>query len=393
MTHFQLLKENRLVKDLSLVQLINYFALMFTQVAIFTLLAKNGANPLELSFAAAIFWMPSILISPIIGVIVDMFSPKILLPLLISTEIICTLSFLGATDKDDYYVLMTLLFIRSAAGVAYYQTTMALLPKVISGVALQKANEIHSIIYSVCLTFGMALGGIIVHFFGIIEAFLIDAILYLIGLSIILRSSFPQIITKKERVLYMLVDGAKYLFSNKQILFIILIHSIVATTLFDAIVTLLAKNRYVEIIAIPLAIGFLNAIRSFGAMIGPFVIGNRVNEQNIGYVILIEGILLIIWAILSINFYSSLIGSFLTGFLLTTIWAYTITMIQKRVDERYYGRVIAYNDMFFTIVAVISSLFIGALLDSGIDERVGLFIIGILFLITGIFYNTKKEQL
>jgi len=391
MTHIQLLKTNQTVRILSTVQLINYFALMFTQVALFTLLAQNGASALEMGFAAAIFWMPSIIISPFSGVAADRFSPNILLPTLLIIEVLATISFLGATDKEDFYLLLSLLFLRSSAGVMYYTTTMALFPKILDNESLKKANEIHSIIYSFCLTSGMALGGIIVAYFGVIEAFLIDAGLYIIGILTLLRAKLPYIKEKQEAVLAMLKDGAKYLLSAKDILFLIAMHAVVATTLFDAIVTLLAKNRYAELLAIPLAIGFVNAIRSLSAVIGPLIIGKYANKDSIGYFILLESFALFGWSFLANNFYTSLFGAFLSGILLTTIWSYTMTMIQERVKPEYFGRVIAYNDMFFTFIATLTSVCIGAILEWGVDERYGIAIIGALFFSVAIFYIKYKD--
>ncbi len=365
---------------------------MFTQVAIFTLLAENGAGAFELSIAAVMFWLPAVIISPFSGVVADRFSPKLLLPTLIATEIVSTLMFLGATDKDQYWTLLGLLFIRSSAGVAYYQTTMALLPKVLEGEELQKANEIHSIIYSFCLTAGMALGGVVVYYFGVIMAFLIDAGLYCFGFYILLKTTMPRMEPHIESAISMLVDGARYLLGSKIIIFIMATHAVVATTLFDAIVTLLAKNRYAEVIAIPLAIGFINAIRALSAVLGPLYLSKIANKTTIGYFMLIEGLFLIVWFFLSESFYSSLLGAFLAGIMLTTIWSYTMTMLQEVVDERYYGRVIAYNDMFFTTTAVVSSVFIGFVLDMGVDERYGIVLIGVLFLVVGTLYFRLKSR-
>ncbi len=393
MTHIELLKQNPLVRALSTVQLINYFALMFTQVAVFTLLARNDAGALEMGFVAAIFWMPSIIISPFSGILADRFPPQKLLPVLLCIEILATLSFLGATEKEDFLLLLILLFIRSSAGVMYFTATMSLLPKVIGGESLKQANEIHSVVYSFCLTAGMALGGIIVAYLGIKEAFLIDAGLYLFGLAILLKAQIPEIQAHKERFFAMLKEGILYLLGEKKILFLMAIHAVIATTLFDAVVTLLAKNHYSTLIAIPLAIGFINAARSLASVLAPLFIGKYANDTTIGYFILVESLFLFIWAYLANDFYMSLVGAFLSGLLLTTIWAYTMTMIQERVESRFYGRVIAYNDMFFTSVAVGSSVFIGFLLESGASERLTLAYIGVVFLIVGGIYIRFKERI
>lgn len=392
MTHLSLLKSNPLVRNLSLIQLINYFALMFTQVALFTLMAQNGVGALGLSVAAALFWAPSILLSPLSGTLIDRFSSKKLLPFLLLVEILATLLFLAFTAKEDFGMLLALLFLRSAAGTTYYTATMSLLPKILEGDSLQRANELHSMIYSVCLTLGMALGGIVVHSLGVKSAFLIDASLYLIALMILIATPLPREESPNEPILAMLQDGFFYLFSQKPLLFIMAIHAVVATTLFDAIVTLLAKNHYHQTLAIPLAIGFINAARAFSAMVGPFIFGRIISEKNLGWMLALEGVLLIFWAFLAREFYASILGVLGAGILITTLWSYTMTMLQKRIEKRYYGRVVAYNDMFFTLIAVLSSLLIGYLLELGMEERWGIALIGGFFILIGVAYAKGRER-
>ncbi|WP_277641512.1 MFS transporter [Wolinella succinogenes] len=392
MTHLSLLKSNPLVRNLSLIQLINYFALMFTQVALFTLMAQNGVGALGLSVAAALFWAPSILLSPLSGTLIDRFSSKKLLPFLLLVEILATLLFLAFTAKEDFGMLLALLFLRSAAGTTYYTATISLLPKILEGDSLQRANELHSMIYSVCLTLGMALGGIVVHSLGVKSAFLIDASLYLIALMILVATPLPREESPNEPILAMLQDGFFYLFSQKPLLFIMAIHAVVATTLFDAIVTLLAKNHYHQTLAIPLAIGFINAARAFSAMVGPFIFGRIISEKNLGWMLALEGVLLIFWAFLAREFYASILGVLGAGILITTLWSYTMTMLQKRIEKRYYGRVVAYNDMFFTLIAVLSSLLIGYLLELGMEERWGIALIGGFFILTGVAYTKGRGR-
>ena len=282
--------------------------------------------------------------------------------------------------------MVALLFVRSSAGVTYYTTTMSILPRVLVGESLKLANEIHSIIYSFCLTAGMALGGIVVNFVGIKEAFCIDAALYALGLALLIRTPFPKWEPQVQNVIDMLSKGAAYLLGSKKLLFIMATHAVVGTTLFDAIVTLLANNHYQAVIALPLAIGFINATRSLAAVIGPFIFSKKITQANLGYFLLCQALLLWAWSLLSSNFFTSLFGAFLAGILLTTLWSFTMTMLQESCDTLYFGRIIAFNDMIFTSTAVLSSIFIGFLLDSGLDERGAIALIGGFFALWGLVY-------
>lgn len=55
----------------------------------------------------------------------------------------------------------------------------------IEGKSLQTANEIHSIIWSISYTLGMALSGLVVYWVGVTTAFLLDAGLFVIVLTLI----------------------------------------------------------------------------------------------------------------------------------------------------------------------------------------------------------------
>jgi hypothetical protein len=121
----------------------------------------------------------------------------------------------------------------------------------------------------------------------------------------------------------------------------------------------LAKNEYKYIIAVPLAIGLTNAVRALALMIGPLILSNWINPHRLFYLFIFQGASIVLWAILQFNFYLGLIAMFLTGFTTTTIWSMTYAFIQEKVEHRYLGRVISYNDMIFMLCNVLTTLFIG----------------------------------
>ena len=98
-------------------------------------------------------------------------------------------------------------------------------------------------------------------------------------------------------------------------------------------------------------------------MIGPFLITNWVNKERLLYIFIFQGVAIIIWGATQFNFYISMIAVFLTGFTTTTIWSITYAFIQERVEQKYLGRVISYNDMIFMISNVATTFFIGVMAD------------------------------
>ena len=81
----------------------------------------------------------------------------------------------------------------------------------------------------------------------------------------------------------MLKDGFNYIISQKKIQHLIFLHAAIGLTSFDALITLLADLQYKEFIAVPLAIGWMNATRAIGLMIGPFIIGRIISKNNLHY--------------------------------------------------------------------------------------------------------------
>ncbi len=387
MTYKELLKNYPAVKKLSIVQFIAYFGAWFSNVAIYTMLIEFEATPLIISTVAAMHLLPAVFLAPISGALIDRFRIKPLMITLLCTELTMTGLFLFITSLDHVWFLMAILFIRMGAASMFFNSEMALLPKLIHGEALQKANEIHSIIWSFCFTAGMAAGGVIVNMVGVKIAFIIDMGFFLAAIIFFYRIDFEIAIEKSsEKIRTLIVDGFYYIKSHPKIFHIILLHSSVGLTAYDTLITLLADYHYKYVISIPLAIGLSNAVRSFALMIGPFLLTNFVNDVRLFYIFIFQGLAVIIWGIIQENFYLGLIGMFLVGFTTTTIWSYTYAMLQNEVEKKYMGRVVAYNDMIFMVSNVLTTFFIG-IMATKVDLGIISILLGVAFFIVAIYYQ------
>jgi MFS family permease len=387
MTYFELFKQEKIVRQLSIVQLIAYFGAWFSNVAIFTMLVEFNASSLLVSLVTAMLFLPAIIISPISGTLIDRLPLKKLMVILLVIELIMTICLLTINTIDDIWLLCVILFIRMGSASMFFSTEMTLLPKVISGIALQKANEIHSIIWSFTYTAGMAISGIVVAFWGTKIAFIIDALFFVVALLIFLPIKLEIPIQKHtDNFFKMLKDGFEYTKNNPIIIKMIFLHATVGLTSFDTIITLLANWQYKEIIAVPLAIGISNAVRAIALMIGPMVVGKIINKNNINIFLILQGIFIIIWGMTQHNFYISLGSLFFVGFLTSTIWSYTYALLQEKTETRFLGRVLAYNEMIFMATNVATSLFIG-FFASIIGLSFVSYIIGSMFFVGAIWYK------
>ncbi len=394
MEYIKFLKSNPIIFKLSTVQLIGYFASWFSNIAIYTLLVSLNASVFIIAITSALHFLPAVMQAPFSGVIIDKLNPKKLMLILLAIEAISTFFMIFMDTSEFIWLLLSLLYIKMSAASFYFTAEMSLLPQLISGQKLKTANEIHSIIWSLSYSFGMAISGLVVYFFGIKIAFILDMLLFIIAIFILLSTPIKaQIKESKEKFTQMMIAGIKYLKQNPLIIHLIIIHSSIGLTAFDSLVVLLADFKYKEIIAISLSIGLINATRSLALMISPLLISKFVNNKTLFYIILFQGLAIIIWGILQDNFYLSLIGSFLVGFFTTTIWSYTYSLLQEKIDKNYYGRVIAYNDMIFMLVGVLTSLMIGLLADKGVELNHITYLLGFIFILTSFYYKFILKRL
>ena len=387
MNYRKLFSAHKIIRDLSLVQFIAYFGAWFSNVAIYTMLVNFGSSEMAISVVTAMHFLPAILIAPFSGAIIDRVKIKPLMITLLATELLMTILFLTIDNKDDLWLLMILIFVRMSAASMFFSTEMSLLAKLLRGKPLQMANEIHSIIWSFTYAAGMAVSGFVVNWYGVKTAFMIDAAIFAIALIVFIRIDFVvKASTATDKILQLVKDGFTYIKNDKIILHLIFLHSSVGLTSFDALITILAKNEYKYIISVPLAIGLSNAVRAVALMFGPLLISKYVTKENLHYLMIFQGMAIILWGFMQNDFYYSLIALFFVGLSTTTLWSFTYALLQNKCEEKYIGRVISYNDMFFMLSCVLTTLFIG-LMTSLTSIDIITFLLGIAFFAFAFYYT------
>lgn len=391
--YWNLLRTEPLLSQLSLIQLIAYFGAWFSNVAIYTLLITLHVDASMIAFVAALHFFAGVLQAPLSGVIIDRFSPKKLMLFLTIIEIICTLMLVSIDEVSKLPLLYVLVFARMAAASFQFTIEMSLLPRILSGKALQGANEIHSIIWSLSYSLGMALSGLLVYSVGVTAAFLLDACLFIIVLMLQINLHFT--LEKSESTSCfrtMMGDALRYVRKERVVWHLMLLHSVVAFTAFDALVVLSAQKYYMNIIAVSLGIGLVHAARAVGLAIGPLFLGEWVNVRRLEFLLFAEAFAIGLWAWAMSDFYFSLAASVLVGFMTTTLWSYTYTLLQKHTHYEYYGRVVAYNDMIFLMVGGLVSLLIGFLVNSGWALESITLVLGGAFLIAAVYYRWLRQH-
>ncbi|MEA3372501.1 MAG: MFS transporter [Campylobacterota bacterium] len=381
-----LLKAEPVLRRLSLIQLIAYFGAWFSNVAVYTLLLQMDVNPGVVALTAALHFLPGVIQAPFSGPLIDRYAPKQLMMVLMGVEILATLPLMFVDEPSELWLLFVLVFIRMGAASFYFTLEMSLLPRILERTKLKLANEIHSIIWSLSYTLGMAISGFVVYLVGVKIAFLLDALLFVTGLLLLVPLLLPQRkAVKRENIISMMRESLLYLRQEPLLKHLILLHAFVGFTAFDALVALIVDTYYVPAIATALAIGLLHAFRAIGLVVGPMMLAKWINNSRLAYLFLFQGITILIWAAVVESFTLSLIASVFVGLSTTTLWSYTYTLLQSHTDEHYYGRIVSYNDMIFLLTVALVSLLVGALAEAMIPLPMITALLGCSFFM-GMFY-------
>jgi len=385
--YVKLLKSEQILRRLSIIQLIAYFGAWFSNVAIYTLLLDMNVTAEVVAFVAMLHFLSGVIQAPISGSIIDSMKPKKLMLILISFEVVATLLLVFVNEHSDLLLLYILIFIKMAAASFYFTTEMSLLPKILSGEKLQKANELHSIIWSLSYTLGMALSGFVVYWFGVKIAFILDACMFVVGFILLYTLDIRvEVIKGTENLIEMMRDTFRYLKKSPHAIHLMLIHAFVGLTAFDALVALMVDRYYASIIATSLALGLLHASRAVGLVVGPILLGKWISSKRVTYLFIFQAVAVWLWAYVMKDFYISIFASVVVGLFTTTLWSYTYTLLQKNIEQKYYGRIVAYNDMLFLSSAAFTSFMIGFLATDGYSLESITVLIGLGFIIGGVYF-------
>jgi len=386
--YIELLRSEKIFRRLSTIQLIAYFGAWFSNVAIYTLLIELHVDAKVVAFVAMLHFLAGVVQAPLSGSIIDSVRPKKLLLILISMEIVSTFLLIFINDVNDLNFLYILIFIKMAAASFYFTTEMSLLPKILHGSKLQRANELHSIIWSLSYTLGMAVSGFVVYWLGIKIAFILDSLMFVVAFILLYTLEIElEVIKVKEKLLDMMGDTFRYLKKYPHAMHLMLVHAFIGLTAFDALVALMVDQYYSGFIAASLALGLLHAVRAAGLVLGPMFLVKFTNNKGLFYVFIAQGLAVWLWAYLMHDFYLSLLASLFVGFFTTTLWSYSYTLLQKNIDEKYYGRIVAYNDMLFLSSAAFTSYMTGVLAENGFSLENVAFIMGVGFMIGAVYFK------
>jgi len=129
------------------------------------------------------------LASPLFGVLADRLDRR---AVLVASDLVRATLLVAMVFARDLVVLLVLVFLVGLARALFNPTIRAAFPGVVGGGDLARANALVSGTFSVSVTLGPALGGLLVATVGVGAAFALDAATFLVSALLLSRVTIPR---------------------------------------------------------------------------------------------------------------------------------------------------------------------------------------------------------
>ncbi len=410
-TYWRLVKSNSNFRKLWLAQSISLLGDWFSRIALLVFVNKHTDSGLYLGLVLVCSFLPSFLLGPVAGVIIDRFNRK---KILIISDVIrghLALGFLFVTPEQIWllFVIEFLLF----SGSAFFQPAKnAIIPNITTKEKLTAANALSQTTWGVMLALGSLLGGIVVSISGFYLAIAINSITFFISAYFIKTIQYKEKSEQEPGLLSAnqnqsswgdFKQGLLYILKDRFILAIIMIKPGWAVA-GGIILTLHTKFGEDIFNAEGYGTGILYMCRGLGVIIGSFIGRWYLNYIKTN----------ILWVITLIYFlFGLLYGAFsmmpdlISASIMLTIatatssnlWLFNQIILQQTVPDKLRGRVFAHNEALSFFFLMASSLLGGKALDYFPPRELALIaalmiigsgVLGLLGIITGIIPKKPK---
>jgi len=347
-------------------QSISLIGSWMTRIATSWLVYRLTGSALLLGLTGFAGQIPSFLLAPFAGVLVDRWDRQ---KLLVITQILAllqslALAVLTLTHRITVAEIIGLSIVQGLINAFDMPGRQAFAVQMVDDKAdLGNAIALNSSMINAGRLIGPALGGVIIAAVGEGYCFLIDSISYVavIASLLMMRITVPQQTKKTEGMLVQLREGWSYVSQFTPVRTILILLAFVSLVGFPYTVLMPVFATHI-LHGGPATLGILMAATGVGALAGAITLANRRSVLGLGRVIpqmaALFGAGLIGFA-LSRNIWISALLLVATGFGFITQLASSNTLMQTIVDDDKRGRLMSYYTMSFQGTAPFGSLLAG----------------------------------
>jgi MFS family permease len=304
------------------------------------------------------------LASPLVGVLADRLDRR---AILVTSDLARAILILAAVFARDLFVLYGLVFLMGLARTFFNPTIRAAFPSVVGEGDLTRANALVNGTFSVSYAAGPALGGLLVSVTGVNAAFVLDAATYVISAAFLSRIPLPRPKADDDAgFLEELRAGLSYL-AGSRVPLAIVVGAFLTILTVNATVpaeVFLAKRTFG---AGDAGYGLLVSVWGGGMVLGSAligVLGDRIRLIPVYFLGIFVGALALAGTGLAPNFALALGILAIAGASNGVDNVATDTILQKRVEEAFLGRVFAVRFLTYSVGEALAYLVGGLIVDA-----------------------------
>src|SRR6185503_11925613 len=372
----ELLSENRNFRLLWLGQVVSQMGDWFDTIAVYTIALRLTGSSRSVALIMVARFLPTVVLGPGAGVIADRFSRR---SIMIASDVmraLVVLGFLFVRRPDQMWLVYLLTVLQLSFSTFFEPAKTAVIPSIVTDRELVPANAIAAVTWSVMLTLGAAVGGLVAGLFGTNAAFVLDSLTFVASAILIGSVSFPHRPKREKSKLTLgkalgiteTIEGIRYVNHRPRILAYLLVKT--AWGMGGGILTLLAVfGERVFPIAGKAAtgIGVLFTARGIGTAVGPFVARRWAGETRsqmqtaIGIGFLTGGVFYLAFGV-SRSFTFALLSLAIAHAGGSILWVFSTVLLQRATEDQFRGRVFATELGLATLTMAASNYVVGELM-------------------------------
>ena len=378
----------------------------FDTIALYTIILNLTGSGRDVGLLLVARFLPSFVFGPLSGVLADRFSRRTIMIVSDLLRALIVLGFLFVRRADQLWIIYVLTVLQLGLSTFFEPAKTAAIPSLVTDRELVAANAISSVTWSVMLTLGAAIGGVVTGWFGTNVAFVLDSFSYLLSAALIASISVPKREKRPKRTFTIgralgiteTLDGARYVKHRPRVLALLLVKP--AWGLGGGILTLLAVfgEKIFPVGHSPATgIGVLFAARGIGTAVGPIVArriageGKKRMQTSIGIAFLIGGLFYIAFGTAT-SFVVALLVLGIAHCGGSILWVFSTVLLQRDVEDHFRGRVFAAELALLTLTMAASNYVTGELMDRfGWSPRTVAIGLGSFFILPGVVWFVTQR--
>lgn len=380
--YLDLVRTNQNFRFLWTGQVVSLLGDWFDLIASAALISELTRSGLAIGGLFVVRMLSPFLVSPLAGVLADRYNRKKLLIIADVLRGFIVLGFLTVRTPGQAWLLYVITAIQLAFSGLFFPARNAIIPDIVTHAELGAANAISTTTWSVMLSLGAALGGLVAGQWGIYPSFVVDSLSFFCSAYFISHIRYTHEVDSSVRALNgsqqikaafrQYIDGLSYLKNHKDI-FAITLHksavSLLASGAFQVLQVTLAERVFVIGKNGGTSLGLLYAFAGIGTGVGPILAriftGDRDNPLRLALT-LSYGIGVIGLALTAplASFALVLLGTFVRSLGGGINWTFSTQLLLVGVPDKVRGRVFSSEFAMFTLANAVSSAAGGWLLDN-----------------------------